>query len=114
MATRDAYLMSLQAHRLPVHAKMIGGDFYDSMEIVLSSLTFMHSQSQSQPWLKVVYQQFLILPQLYVKYSYIHFVLLQLLSICKTAMEDKAWLHLHVFSGDRSKANNKTFLNNNN
>lgn len=40
---------------------MIGGDFYDSMEIVLSSLTFMHSQTQSQPWLKVVYQQFLIL-----------------------------------------------------
>lgn len=49
MATRDAYLMSLQAQRLSVHAKMIGGDFYDSMEIVLSSLTFMHSQTQSQP-----------------------------------------------------------------
>lgn len=61
MATRDAYLMSLQAQRLSVHAKMIGGDFYDSMEIVLSSLTFMHSQTQSQPWLKVVNQQFLIL-----------------------------------------------------
>lgn len=54
MATRDAYLMSLQAHRLSVHAKMIGGDFYDSMEIVLSSLTFMHSQTQSQPWILIL------------------------------------------------------------
>lgn len=62
MATRLLWLIWwVYKHRLSVHAKMIGGDFYDSMEIVLSSLTFMHSQTQSQPWLKVVYQQFLLL-----------------------------------------------------
>lgn len=83
---------------------MIGGDFYDSMEIVLSSLTFMHSQTQSQPWLKVVYQQFLI-PNLNVWYSCINFVWIQIVSICKTAMEDKA---LHAFSGDRLEVNIKT------
>lgn len=109
MATRDAYLMSLQAHRLSVHAKMIGGDFYDSMEIILSSLTFIHSQSQSQPWLKVVYQQFLFLNLNYM-YNIATFVLFYF-NYCPFVRQQwkiKLSMHLHVFSGDRSKVNIKT------
>lgn len=53
---------------------MIGCDFYDSMEIVLSSLTFMHSQTQSQPWLKVVCQLFLFLNLTYM-YNIATFIL---------------------------------------
>lgn len=59
MATRDTYLMSFQAQDVSVvHRNMIGCDFYDSIEIVLSSFSFMHSQAQSQPQHKVVYSNF--------------------------------------------------------